>query len=128
MVQWIEARDACNCMPALPDAAQLPSPSNLVMLAFPDRNQTVAEKFAQVMTRHTTVDECPGCRQNFLRYSRLTFLNVNDVLILVVNRRHIVRGRQIKINDPAQAGGDLTFQVNGQQDAVTFRVRQFSIY
>ena len=123
IVHWIESRDACNCRPAANDVPQDASPSNLVLLEFPDRNQTVADKFAQLMDRYQTIDNCPACKRDFLQCSKITFLDVGDVLILAVNRRPIVRGRPQKINDPLEVGGDLTIQLIAQQLAVTFRVR-----
>ena len=123
IVQWIESRDACSCRPAANDVTHNPSPSNLVLLEFPDENQTVGDKFAQLMDRYQTIDNCPACESDFVRCSKLTFLDVGDVLILAVNRCPIFRGRPQKINEPLQVGGDLTIQLIGQKLAVTFRVR-----
>ena len=76
-----------------------------------------------MMDWYQTIDNCPACKRDFLQCSKITFLDVGDVLILAVNRRPIVRGRPQKINDPLEVGGDLTIQLIGQQLAVTFRVR-----
>ena len=54
----------------------------------------------------------------------MTFLAVNVVLIVVVNRVDFINGRRVKITDPIDVGGDLTLQLVGNPAPIRYQVRK----